>query len=265
MGNPSANAVSSQRLDDMRVLLDAVRKSAEEKNHQGRTPLATQKILKWMGTLDSVTLSEYRKALSGPVKLNEWGGPWGSVADMFIEAGTNDLDDIQTALILFASENITPAMKSWAVRGGTATVPAYDEAAEYITGLYDMLQYRPEYVPAEFCEVLLISNVYQAKPETRAALAALITVTHSLVLADMSSSLITNESYHDEPPHMPYTSMTGNGSVWLSDGELIRYVLENPADAGLIAEVIIERKTGDLGTIVAILGHEVAAVSSGVL
>jgi hypothetical protein len=249
----------------MRVLLDAVRKSTEDKHNQLRTPLATPKVLKWMGTLDSVTLSEYRKALSEPPKMTEWGSPWGSVADMFIEAGTNDLDDMQTSLVLFVSEIITPAMKSWAVRGGTATVPAYDESAEYVTGLYDMLQYRPEYLPAEFHEALLISNVYQAQPETRAALAALITVTHSLVRADMSSSLITNESYHDDPPHAPYTSMNGRGSVWLGDGELIQHVLENTADAGLIAEVIIERKTGDLGTIVAVLGHEVAAVSSGVL
>lgn len=265
MENPSANAVSSQRLDDMRVLLDAVRRSTEAKNQQLRTRLLSTKILKWMGTLDSVTLSEYRKALSGPPKLNEWGGPWGSVVEMFIEAGTNDLDDMQASLVLFASETITPTMESWAVRGGTATVPAYDVSSEYVTGLYDMIRYRPEYVPAEFYEVLLISNVYKVRPETRAALAALITVTHSLILAGISSSLITNESYHSDPPHAPYTSMNGRGSVWLGDGELVRHVLDNPADAGLIAEVIVERKTGDLGTIIAVLGHEVAAVSSGVL
>lgn len=249
----------------MRVLLNEVRKSTESQHHLLRTPLDTPKILKWMRTLDSVTLNEYRKALNEPVILTEWGNPWGSVVEMFIKAGKNDLDDMQAALVLFVSRLITPAMKSWAVRSGTATVPAYDDSEEYVTGLYDMLRYRPESVPIDFCEVLLMSNVYHAKPETRAALAALFTVTHSLVRAEASSSLLTNESYDPQPPHSACLSMNERGSVWIRDDELIQYVLAHPADAGLIAEVIVERKTGDLGTIITVLGHGVAAVSSGVL
>jgi hypothetical protein len=218
-----------------------------------------------MGTLDSATLSEYRKALNAPPKMNPWGGPWGSVIEVFIEAGKNDLDDMQTALVLFASNIIAPTSQSWAARGGTSTLAAYDDSAEYITGLYDTLHYRPERLPVEVCEALLVSNVYRTSKKSRECISALITVTDALVQAEAKEFLITNESHDEAAPHRPYISMNGRGSVWLGDDDLSKYVMEHPADAGLIAGVITERKTGDVETITAILEHEVASVSSGVL
>lgn len=263
---PSAvEPASLQRLEDTRVLLDEARKSTEAKHVQFRSKLVAPKILKWMGTLDSATLSAYRKALNTPQKIHPWGGPWGSVIEIFVEAGTNDLDDMQAALVLFTSGIITPVSKSWAARTGTSTLAAYDDSAEYVTGLYDTLRYRPDRLPAEVCEALLISNVYRTSKKSRELISALITVTDALVQAEVADSLLTNEHYDESPPHQPYLSMNGRGSVWLRDDELSQYVLDRPADAGLIAGIIADRKSGDVGTIDAIMEHGVTAVSSGVL
>lgn len=266
MDTPSSTAIARQRLDDTRVLLNAVRKETEYSRVTTGSKTVTSEVFKWMGTIDHVTLGEYRNALNKPAKRNVYGGIWGSAVEVFMAAAKDELDAQRAALVLFASDLISPdGGKSWAAMTGTTNLPAYDDSAEYVTGLYDTLYHRPERLPENVCEALLTTNVFTASEETRGAIAALIIVTDALVQAEVNDYLITNEKHDENPPHMPYLSMNGRGSVWLKDEALSQYVMDNPRDAGLIAKVICERKTGDVGTIKAIIDHDVTAVNSGVL
>ena len=255
-----------QRSEDMRVLLDGLRDKSEARA-QRSSHLPLQELLQWLRTLESVTLNEYRRALSLPLTSGYGGRPWGDALDLLTAAGEDRLDDTYTALLLFTSGCINPMPRgSQAHSQGVSGVSIAHESFEYVTGLYDTLRYHSTSVPEHVAAPLLDGNVYLAAPESRDALSALLTVTDKVLHAgDLEEMLLTNNSYDMQPPHRHYSSLNDSGSLWLSNGELIRYILANPEDATFIAQIVVERKTDDVAAIAAVLEQDARSLGSGVL
>jgi len=254
---------ASQRASDISVLFDAIRdKNDAMLNSTGRG-LSLPNILSWLRTLKPVTLHQHVKAMSLPMKPSR--GVWGDSIDLLIESQKHNLDDDAVALLLFISTVIDPMLLGGAAaQAGCSSVPIFDESHECLSGLYDTLRYHKDVPMDDLVVPLMGSNIYLAPQESRVAVTALLTVTSKIVGNDFSEPLMSPEKYNSNPPHFKYHGFH-DFSLWLRNGELIRYALDRPEDAAYIASIIADRRTDDVGVITSVLDHEVSAFSSGSL
>jgi hypothetical protein len=226
-------------------------------------------LLGWLRTLDSVTLHEYRKAMGSTdpkhTSPSNWGRFWGDSTDLLIAAGTKRLDDGTTALLLFVS-NVVGSMEggSAASRSGADSIAIYDESHEYLSGLYDTLRYHRELSSTELTSALFGANIFTESQESQESITSLLTVTDQVVSASLREFCRTPNQHDPYPPHAIYASIS-EYSLWLRNGELVKYILDHPKEADLIAGVIVERKTDNIDIIAGVLEHEVSAFSSGSL
>lgn len=258
------------RTEDTRVLFDAIRNKDDDSYRLNGTGLHLPGLLSWMcGSLDSLTLREYRKAMESTDPKNSVvagrGYARGDALDLLMHAGAKRLDNTATALLLFTSDTVGPMVcGSAASSRGTATMAIYDESYEYLSGLYDTLHYHRDLSSAAFISALFSPNIYNESQEARESITALLTVTDRIVNASLPEFCRTPYQNDPEPPHDRYNGFS-ESSLWLRNGALVQYILDHPKDATLIAHVIVERTTDDLATITGVLEHEVSAFSSGSL
>jgi hypothetical protein len=259
-----------RRADDLNALFDAIRDKNDASYSQAGTGVPLSELLAWMRTLHSLTLREYRKAMDSTNLKHStvagWGHTWGDSVDLLLQAGAKRLDDTTTALLLFTSDAVEPMMggSAAASRFGGVAAAIYEEANEYMSGLYDTLRYHREISSEGFVSALFGPNIYNASLDARESITALLTVTDRIINASLREFCRTPNQHDPEPPHERFHGFS-DSSLWLRNGELVQYILDHPKDATLIAHVIVERTTDNLATITGVLEHEVSAFSSGSL
>lgn len=262
----------AQRASDLRFLFDAFRDLNAEKYTKVNQKLPLTELLSWLRGLHSATLHQYRTTAENPDKKyteisSYFNSQWGTPVELLLHAGEEKLDDTATALILFISHHISPYPQgSQLASSGMNIKRVYADSKEHLSGLLDTIYYHAECVSDEVAAGVIDGNIFSAPQQTQDALIALLSVADYLVQQDIALHYMLTPRDHDkEPPHKRYLSVDGDGSLWLSNGELVRYILQRPQDAKAIAELVAERRTDDVEAVKAVMENQTVALSSGAL
>jgi hypothetical protein len=264
--------VDLQRVEDLNFLFDVIRDRSDAQARRTDSGLTLPALLGWLRRLDSATLREYRRLFEANDPKHRvagsWNKTWGDSIDLLIDAYGDGLDDASAALLVFTAGIIQPFPGgSAAAQSGSTNRDIYDDAQEYLSGLYDTLRYHRNLIPLEAAAPLLDANVFLCPPESREKLAALLTVTDNAVRNGLTHLCSTHRQRASEPPHNKYHGFNGpkGGSLWLSNGALVAYLMERSGDATHIADIMVERKTDDVDIIRGVLETGATSISSGVL
>lgn len=261
-----------QRAENMRIILDHAREQNDSRlkyGDKGENPLD---FMSWLRGMKTVTLDEAVKIhLSPEPKHTQLAGSatWGTGVDFLISASIAGLDDSTTALGLFASTVIGPmpnGPKSLAKGRAGKYSFIFWESMEYVSGLYDTLRYHPDSMPLSIYAPLMDGNIYEAAAEARDGLSALLKVTDCILQADLDKQYcLRDDQYENEEPFRYYSGYHAEGSIWLRNGELVKYVLDNRDACSFIADIVTQRQTDDPEIIAGIMEQGVTSLASGVL
>lgn len=266
----------ANRAENLKTILDYVRDYDDSRLEYGYRGDDLMPLMAWLRKMDTVTLNEAVKTYVSPEPKHRnilpsapRAGAWGSGVDFLISASKEGLDDTTVSLGLFAASIINPMPRGPQVlpSGKTNDIPfVYWESMEYVSGLYDTLRYHPDSVPAECYSLLMDGNILSVSSDGKDRLAALLTVTDRIVQHGLEDEFCAiGDSYQREGPHRAYMGFNTNGTIWLRNGKLVKYVLDNSDNASVIADVIVARKSDDPEIISMVLEQETKSLSSGVL
>jgi hypothetical protein len=169
-----------------------------------------------------------------------------------VAAAESNLDDTEAALMAFVVLRVGVSKHHSLARLGNH----YVETEARVNSLHDQFLYGSRaFLSDGLVEAVLDGNILEAAPEVQMQAEALVRATMALAVVDIDRSLLVYGG----------TSSHGTSSIAIPDGRLVKLILDHASDAELLAERIIERRTGDAKTLRLFMESAAPALSVGLL